>query len=426
VSGKLPGSKGLDGLLITAALLGANAVSYVFTIVAARILTPAVFGELSALLALLVVGVVPAMSLQAAGALRIARAQPGDRRETSALVGLGLAVSAVVLTFALALSPVLVVLLHLDGFWPVLWLAMSLAPLTALGLFHGLLQGARRFGALALLVGMEAVGKIGGGLVGLLVGGTSTWALAGTAVGSAAVALVGWVLCGRPAATRPQRRAGGEVLHAAQAMLALVLLVNLDLVLARHHLPARQAGEYAVGAVITKVAYWLPQAVGVIVLPKLVHAGARRTALPAALAICAALDAVVVLGAALFGPTAVGLIGGSAYAGESMPLWQFALVGSFLALVQLLLFARIASADRRSTTAVWVAVAVEVLLISLWLHDSMTQVVTAASIATGLLVLVGGLIEGRHGQRPTGANGLKQDATSAATAASNAPCTSGP
>lgn len=426
MSGKPPASKSLDGLLITAALLGANVVSYVFTIVAARILTPSIFGELSALLALLVIGIVPAMSLQAASALRIARSEPGDRRETSALLGLGLVVSALSTACAFALAPVLVTLLHLDGYWPALWLAVSLAPLTALGLFHGLLQGARRFGGLALLVGMESLGKVGGGLAGLLIGGDSTSALAGTAIGSAAVALVGWLLCGRPVPTRPRRRAGWEVLHAAQAMLALVLLVNLDLVLARHHLPARQAGEYAVGAVITKVAYWLPQAVGVIVLPKLVHAGARRTALPAALGICAALDALVVLGAALFGPTAVRMIGGGAYAGEAVPLWQFALVGSFLALVQLLLFARIASADRRSTTAVWVAVAVEVLLISLWLNDSMAQVVTAASIATGLLVLIGGVIESRDAQRPEGANGLKQAATSAATATSKAPWTSGP
>ena len=62
------------------------------------------------------------------------------------------------------------------------------------------------------------------------------------------------------------------MLHASQAMLALVLLVNLDLVLARHQLAA-QAGGYAVGAVVTKIAYWLPQAVGVLVLPRMADAG---------------------------------------------------------------------------------------------------------------------------------------------------------
>ncbi len=411
-----------DGVLITAALLGANAASYVFTIVAARLLAPSTFGELSALLALLVVGIVPAMSLQAAGALRIARAAPGNRSESAELVGLGLAVSAVSLLCALVVSPALVALLHLDGYWPALWLALALTPLTVLGLFHGLLQGARRFGALALLVGMEALGKVGGGLAGLLLGRDSTSALAGTVIGSAVVAVAGWLLCGRPRPSRPRRHAGGEVLHAAQAMLALVLLVNLDLVLARHHLPARDAGAYAIGSVVTKVAYWLPQAVGVIVLPKLVHSAARHAALLAALATCAALNALVVLGAALFGPTAMGMIGGRAYAGNSLPLWQFALVGAFLSLVQLLLFARIASADRRSTVAVWVVVAVEIALISLWLNDSPTQVVAAASVATGLLVVVGAVVEFRA-QR---SNGSKQDATTAATATSSAPWTTGP
>ncbi|WP_329792435.1 polysaccharide biosynthesis protein [Lentzea sp. DG1S-22] len=376
----------LDALLITGALLGANAASYVLTIAAARALAPAVFGELSALLALVVIGVVPAMSLQTVAALRVTSLGPRP------LFGLGLAVSAGMTVLTLALVPLLARLLHLDGPWPVVWLALSLAPLTVLGVLHGLLQGTHRFGALALLVSLEGLGKVGGGVTGLWLSPSSTSVLAGTAIGSFLVVLTGWRLCGGP---RPARPAGGpDVLHASQAMLALVLLVNLDLVLARHQL-AGQAGGYAVGAVVTKIAYWLPQAVGVLVLPRMAVADDRRRMLPKALAVCAGLDAFVVAGCALFGPLGVSLIGGSNYHGDSIPLWQFALVGSCLALVQLLLFSRIASGDRRSTVAVWIAVAAEVALITVWLNGSVGQVVTGALLATAGLVVAGTVIEAR-------------------------------
>jgi hypothetical protein len=70
-------------------------------------------------------------------------------------------------------------------------------------------------------------------------------------------------------------------------------------------------------------------------------------------------------------------------------------VGSCLALVQLLLFSRIASGDRRSTVAVWIAVVAEVALITSWLNGSVGQVVTGALLATAGLVIAGTVIEVR-------------------------------
>jgi O-antigen/teichoic acid export membrane protein len=176
-------------------------------------------------------------------------------------------------------------------------------------------------------------------------------------------------------------------------MLALVLLVNLDLVLARHTLPAAEAGEYALGAIVTKIAYWLPQAVGVLVLPRFASGSGRRRVLPVALGVCAALDAVVLLVTLVFGAHLLPLIGGAKYAGSTMPLWPFALAGSMLALVQILLYARLADGDRRVTVLMWAAVAVEAVLIPAWLHASAIQVVTVAACCAGGLAVAGALVE---------------------------------
>ncbi|MFC9252254.1 lipopolysaccharide biosynthesis protein [Amycolatopsis thailandensis] len=380
--------KRVAAILVSLALAANNAGAYALSIVAARLLAPGAFGELSSLLAVLVIGVVPAMGLQTVVALRVAR-KPQD---SGTLLALGLTTSAIVAIIGLILAPVLVFVLHLGSVVPALLLAFTLGPLTLLGLFHGLLQGSGRFALLAGLMSLEGAGKVGGSLIGLVIGGDATGALAGTAIGSYLVIFCGWLLCGRP---RP-RKAGwqaGDVLHAAQAMLALVLLVNLDLVLARHTLPANEAGEYALGAIVTKIAYWLPQAVGVLVLPRFANGDDRRRILPAALAVCAALDALVLLVSLVFGPRLLSFIGGSGYASSTMPVWPFALAGSMLALVQILLFSRLAAGDRRVTVLMWTTVVVETVLVTTWLHASAAQVVTVAACCAGALALSGALLE---------------------------------
>src|SRR5918993_2086261 len=86
--------------LVSVAFLGANALAYAFTVLAARSLAPAAYGELAALLGLLLVGTVPATALQTAAALHLGRrdsaADPTavGRWHSTALIG-GLTVAAV-------------------------------------------------------------------------------------------------------------------------------------------------------------------------------------------------------------------------------------------------------------------------------------------------------------------------------------------
>jgi O-antigen/teichoic acid export membrane protein len=383
-------------LAITAGVMAANASGYVLTVVAARVLTPSAFGELGALLAVLLVGAVPAMGLQTHVALKVATDPDRSRRP---VVGLGLAVAAGVTAVAGLAVPVAVPLLRVPDVGAVVWLALCVGPLTLNGLWHGLLQGDRRYALFGALVFLEAAGRVGGALTALAWTGSTTGTLAGAALGTAASTTIGWLACGRPG---PGRFAGSdvrEVLHAGQALLAVVVLVNLDLLLARHVLPAAASGEYAVGAVLTKIAYWLPHAIAVTLLPRLAQAEGSGRALRSALVVCAALDSVVVLGAALFGPTATRLIGGKAYVDSVLPLWAFALTGTLLALAQMLLYARIAGRDRKATLLVWLAVGVETALVMLWLNDSPAQTVTAALTATGFLVASGALVEARARRR---------------------------
>jgi O-antigen/teichoic acid export membrane protein len=115
-------------------------------------------------MALLLVGVVPAMGLQTATALYIARLSGADRvAGERRLLSSGLITAGLVAGFVLAVSPLIRAYLHLPSYWPVWLLAFVFAPLTMHGLFQGTLQGNRRFGALATLTIVDGTAKFGGG-----------------------------------------------------------------------------------------------------------------------------------------------------------------------------------------------------------------------------------------------------------------------
>ena len=148
----------------------------------------------------------------------------------------------------------------------------------------------------------------------------------------------------------------------------------------------------------TQVAGWLdehlsPQGVGVVLLPRLADATSRTRAVRRAVGVVAALGAALTLGAALLGSRAIALIGGSAYgAGLGGAVWLFALLGTLLAVAQLLLYSGIAAADGVAVVAVWSAavaecVAVEVLAATGRL--SMLSLAASAAVAATLLVGAG-------------------------------------
>jgi len=391
--------------LMSVAFLGANALSYVFTVLAARALAPAAFGELAALLSVLFVGTVPATGLQTAAALYLGRS---DANRTDAVLarlhGATVVTGLVVVAGGVVAAAPLTALLHLPHAGAVAWLVALLLPSTLTLGYQGMLQGSGRYGRLAGVNAFLGFAKFAGGTAGLVIGGTPTAALAGMTVATAAAALAGWTGCGRPGLSRGVRAPLTAALRASGALLGFVLLLNLDVLLARHHLAAAHAGEYAVGSIITKVAFWLPQGVGVVLLPRLADEAHRRQYLPAALGLVGAVGALLTLGTAALGSSALPLIGGSAY-GDTLgaATWLFAALGTLLALAQLLLYSGIAAADRLAVGAVWAAAGAEVVVVEALSATGRLAVVPLAvtAVATALALVAVGLLRSR-GAQPAG------------------------
>ncbi len=91
----------------------------------------------------------------------------------------------------------------------------------------------------------------------------------------------------------------------------------------------------------------------------------------------------------LFGDLVIRILGGAQYTELGSEAWLFALEGSAFALVQVLLYARLATQDRKAVIAVWVALVAQVAIISLWRHDSLVEIVTTVVAVSLVLTVVG-------------------------------------
>jgi hypothetical protein len=393
------------GAAVVVALAAGNGLGYLFNLVASRRLGPEGYGALAALLGVILVGNVLALALQAVVARRtVVAREPGATGQASDwTVRLTVRCAALATAAGLVVALPLTHLLHLGSPLPAIMLGVSLGPLTLVGGQLGVLQGAERFHALAALYFIANFGKVGGGVGGVLVADSVTGAMVGTTLGVALSAVVGAALVQH---VQPHRGTRGglppglarETARATYSMGALFALANLDVVLARHFLSPRQAGLYAVGAVLAKGAFWATSFVPVMAMPGLADPSRRRRTAGLALGTVVVVGAVLTLLAAAFGELAVRLVGGSAYVSLANRAWLFAAVGSLLALVQLLIYSRLAGDDRRVALPTWIVVFGEVTVVSLFRHDSITAIVTTVLAAAGVAICLGALAEAHeHG-----------------------------
>ena len=380
-----------QGALVAVALTAANVLSYGVSVVASRRLGPAEFGIFAAMLSLVIVGVVVSLALQTV----VTRALSGQvHPDLAALAGTALAGCLVTGTVTVAAAWPLASFLHLASPAPVLWTAATLVSLTWAGFVQGAAQGRERFGLLAVVVLVVSTGKVLGGLAGLAVSRSASTTMALTAAGTLIGAVVAtWVA--RHLLTRPSTRGWrvAEVAKAAHALFALFVLSNTDLLLARHFLPAVAAGLYGAGAVVAKVAFWLPQFVSVVALPRLVDPSRHSAAVRTSVLLLAAIGAAITAGTVVLGTVVVRLVGGSAYHDLAPHAWQFAAAGSALAMAQLLLYARLAHLDHRAALVVWCAVAVQVTIVATVAHGSVAAMIDTTLVVVLLLVGVGLLAE---------------------------------
>jgi O-antigen/teichoic acid export membrane protein len=344
-----------------------NVAAYGFSLIAARLLIPADFGAVTALLSILQMGVVASMGLQAATARRIAVA-PERRAE---IVGIALRsttlASIAVGAVAVALTPALVWVLHLDSVWPALLCSATLIPLTAMGGFLGIAQGWERWNAVTVISLANGFGRLIAGVAALLVSPTLTSAMIGVAIGAWSPVIIGLVTVEyrraqghRPSTPQvlgvPSRRPLlREALTGTHTLFAFYVLCNLDAVIARNRLDAYNAGLYAGGLILTKAALMAPSFVGVLLYPRFATDDTAAS-LRLGVSVVAGVGLLATAATALLPQVALLLAGGQQYAEIARHLWLFTLVGSVWSIVQVLVLDSLARRGSGVAVLTWFAV----------------------------------------------------------------------
>jgi len=172
------------------------------------------------------------------------------------------------------------------------------------------------------------------------------------------------------------------------ALFVLFTLTNVDVLLARVFLSEDQSGEYSVGVLLAKIAFFLPNAIIIVLFPKMTSGNNRRAVLLAT-GLTACVGLVVTGFSFLFGSFVMRVLGGAQYSDLGSEAWLFALEGSAFALVQVLLYARLATQDKKAVLAVWVALVVLVVAVAGWRHSSVAEIVTTVVAVSLVLTAVG-------------------------------------
>ncbi len=387
-------AKGL--VFVGIATLVGNGAAYGLSMIAARVLDPAQFGAFGALMGVLIIVSTLSIALQTVTARRVAVATTDRALVEGQSVRLAMYIAGAILGIGVFAAWPVGELLSI----PYAAMLMGLASLAfvVLGTASlGIAQGREEHLRFSSGFIANGVGRAIVGIAFLLVFGSIEAAALGILIGCALGAFVSYrIICpgtwGKSISTGSLPEFG----HVAHALVVLFTLTNVDVLLARVFLTESESGEYSVGVLLAKIAFFLPNAIIIVLFPKMTS-GDNRRAVFIATGLTAMLGAFITLFSLLFGPFVVRVLGGAQYIdlGLGENAWRFALEGSAFALVQVLLYARLAAQDRRAVLLVWAALVVLVLSVSLWFHNSVEQIVSTVVVVSLVLTAVGLFIDRR-------------------------------
>ncbi|MGT2425493.1 oligosaccharide flippase family protein [Amnibacterium kyonggiense] len=243
------------GLIPAAAAVGATGINYLLNLLLAARLDPATFGDAALVVNLVVVAGVAAATLQLATSTLIARrGRPDASAVVAALVRVAVLVGGVLALLIAAFSGPLAAALHVVS--PVVFvvLAATLPVFLVQAVHRGALQGRQRSGRLALSYGVEAAVRLVSCLLLVQAGAGAVGVAAAVAVSMVASSCVARTPSERGSSSAGEAPSWAEIRstagNALLLLLAQVLLLNTDVLLAKAWFPPSVAGTYAVAALL--------------------------------------------------------------------------------------------------------------------------------------------------------------------------------
>ncbi|WP_217914368.1 oligosaccharide flippase family protein [Miltoncostaea marina] len=388
------------GALLFAAMVIANATNYGFTIIAGRVLGPAEYGVLTALLVLVMLIQLPLASVQMAVSREVAhRAASGREIDAAALVGrllrmAGVATAVMAVAFVAAMAP-LSHMLQIDGLGPMAITGLCLLPTVATVVLMGDLQGLQRYGSLSAAVALPPVLRLAMFAALVALGASLYGALLATAVAAiAGLAAAAWW-------ARHTLRAKVAEIHVdsvaflrylapvALGVLAVTALTNIDVLVVKGRLSPEDAGIYGAASNLAKLAVLLPSAIIGVLFPRVAARVARGEdsidILGRALVVTMGFCALLLGTYAVLGETIVELSFGDEYAEAASLLVIFCIGMTCFSMANVLVSYELSLGRHAYAAALAGAAAVHVLLLCVVPADLVALL--WVNVAVGLAIL---------------------------------------
>jgi O-antigen/teichoic acid export membrane protein len=360
-----------------------NVATYGFTMTAARVIGPVSYGAFFALMNLVLIVSVVMLGLQATAARRVSADPAHVGQIEREILRVSLRASLLLGAFLLALAPLIDRLLNLDSLPTAVLAAFAAMPITMTGAQMGILQGERRWRELAVVYVLSGVPRLLIGSALIVWQPTEFMAFLGVTLGAWAPFLYGLVVLRHPRESGETDERHGflpiikEAVLNSQALFAYFALTNIDMLVGRSILDSHDSGLYAAGLIVSRAVMFLPQFVVVIAFPSMASSPRPARTLVNSMALVGGLGGACVLITALLPDFVLVFAGGREYEEVSGLLWVFALLGTCMAILQLLVYSVLARQGILSMVLIWVALLVVVGVAA-----------TAVSSVSGLLMVV--------------------------------------
>jgi O-antigen/teichoic acid export membrane protein len=384
----------IQGVIVVGAGLAVPQVlAYAASVIAARLLVPAEFGAFGAMQGITQIGTPIGLAIQAIAARRLVKNSANKHHD---LLKFGLEVSIAVMLATLLISFPLSSIFNIDYLVLVLTIG-AIAPFVFISTQLGIAQGKEFYLKLAGIYIVFGIGRSVSAIIGLFIYPELISVGIGFFGGTLLSAIVAHFILGNSKKfwkTDRAEKSVKELWKATQALFALYVLVNIDVLLARIVLTPEESGIYTVGMLVAKIAFFMPQAITIVLFPKMGKndSSALRLAVLGTSLIGAGYIAVTYFASEFV----VNAIGGAGYAELYSEVWFFAIEGSSFAVLQVLLYGRIAREDTKVSILLWAGSIIATLCVWIITTDTIITVVSSLIVVTFVLVIVAALTELRH------------------------------
>ena len=376
-----------------------NLCNLLFQVATMRMLEPADYGTMAAMIGLFMMVSIPLGSFAGTAthfsAGFIMDGYPGRVKSMLRQINRDVSIAVVILAgSAVFVSPWIVSFLKLDSSLPFLVTVVGLCFGLYRPVYDGALTGAQAF-VWSALVGISwGVARFGLAVIFMAIGWRAEGALAANSVSFLIALIVGiWGLKRvlGPVAAEPHRVKGiyPYFLRYMLAMLGYAVLVSADVFLVKHFFDPDPAGRFGVAAMAGRLIIFLPQPIAGVMFPKVVSAGDASERTGRTLVKAVMLVGLIVVAAAvfctLFPVWTLWVLSGDRLP-ELAPVFR-AIVWAFCPISILFVLVNFELAQRRFVVAIplLLCAAGYVTGVYLW-HSSFLQVVTVLAIS-GTLAL---------------------------------------